>query len=112
MTREEYLATKKKLKQDITNIQIEANSKIEPINKDIKSLDELYKKELLAQNPHIKIGNQFRYRNDKVWIADTLLDNYSNELKVKLNKVKKDGTNGNAVANGYGILITSLKEIE
>lgn len=111
MTKEEYIATKKKLKQDITNIQNEANTKMEPIKEDIRALEETYKQELLSQNPHIKVGSQFRYGKDKVWIVDIKLDNYFNELKVTLNKVKKDGTNGNAVANGYGASITSLKEI-
>ena len=111
MTKEEYIATKNKLKQDITNIQIEANDKMKPIEEDIKALEEAYKQEFLSQNPHIQIGNQFKYGKDKVWIVDIKLDNFSSELKVLLNKVKKDGTNGNAIANSYGVSIISLKEI-
>lgn len=111
MTEKEYITTKKKLKQNITDIQNEANNKIVPIEEDIKMLEETYKQELLTQNPHIQIGKQFKYRADKVWIVDIKLDTWSNELKVTLNKVKKDGTNGNAIANGYGASITSLKEI-
>ena len=112
MTKEEYIAQVKNLHEQIKQIENEATIKKAPIKSNLETLQETYKQELLAKNPHIQIGNQFRYRKDKVWITDIVLDSYSLDLKVKLNKVKKDGTNGNAVANGYGASITSLKEIK
>jgi len=111
MTKEEYLAQRNNLRAQIKQIENDAQAKKAPVQFDLETLQETYKQELLTQNPNIKIGNQFRYGKDLVWITDIILDSYSIELKVKLNKVKKDGTNGNAVANSYGAAITSLKEL-
>ena len=111
MTKKEYKERRDELDQIIRAINLETKQLIGPIDDQKQELYNQYLVQLLTENPHIKIGAQFRYGNDKVWIHEILLDHYSYELKVKLNKVKKDGTNGNASANSYGTSITNLKEI-
>ena len=111
MTKEEYKEQENVLNQMIRTIEIETKQLIGTIKDQKEELKQTFISELLAQNPHIKIGAQFRYGKDKVWIYEILLDPFRYELKVKLNKVKKDGTNGNASANSYGTSITNLKEI-
>ena len=111
MTKEEYKEQEKELSQIIRTIELETRQLIEPIKDQKEALKQTYLNELLLQNPHIKIGAQFLYGSEKVWICEIILDPYSYELKVKLNKVKKDGTNGNTSANSYGTSISNLKEI-
>lgn len=111
MTREEFIKSKIKLETKANELKLELRKQLEPIDNDLQKLKQEYLNELLSQNPHIKVGTQFLYGKDKVWIHEILLDHYSYELKVKLNKVKKDGTNGNASANSYGTSITNIKEI-
>ena len=111
MTKEEYKERENVLNQMIRKIELETKQLIEPIKDQKEELKQTYINELLTQNPHIKIGAQFRYGKDKVWICEILLDLFGYELKVKLNKVKKDGTNGNASASLYGTSITNLKDI-
>ena len=112
MTKEEYIKQKDELNSQVVAIKKEAQAKINPIEADLMRLKNNYLQFLLDQNPHIKIGNQFKYGKDLVWIYDIYLDSYSIDIKVRLNKVKKDGTNGNATANSYGTAITSLKPIQ
>ena len=111
MTREEFIKSKIELETKVHELKLELKKRIEPINISLQSLKQTYLNELLLQHPHIKLGAQFLYGKEKVWINEVILDNYTYELKVKLNKVKKDGTNGNASSNSYGTSITNLKEI-
>ena len=111
MTKKEYKERENVLNQMIRTIELETKQLIEPIKDQKEELKQTYLNELLAQNPHIKIGAQFRFGNDKVWIYEIFLDPWHLDLNVKLNKVKKDGTNGNASASSYGTSITNLKDI-
>lgn len=111
MTKDEYITQRGVLRAKLKQIEDEATAKKAPVHFDLETLQEAYKQELLTLNPNIKIGNQFRYAKDLVWITDIKLDPYRIELIVKLNKVKKDGTNGNTVVDSYGVPITLLKEI-
>lgn len=111
MTKEEYKERENVLNKMIRTIELQTRELIEPIKVKKQELKQTYLTELLAQNPHIKTGAQFNYGKYKVWIYEILLDPLSHELKVRLNKVKKDGTNGNASADSYGTSITNLKEI-
>lgn len=111
MTREEFIKSKIELETKFHELKLELKKRIEPIDISLQSLKQTYLNELLLQHPHIKLGAQFLYSKEKVWISEVTLDSYTYELKVKLNKVKKDGTNGNASADSYGTSITNLKEI-
>lgn len=112
MLKKQYKATYEKLQSQIRKIKEEAKAKVLPIEADLQLLEQNFIQELLAQNPHIEVGKQYKYHNELVWITEILLNHYDLELKVKLNKVKKDGTNGMASANSYGTSINSLQPIK
>lgn len=111
MIKEEYKERTEVLDGMIETIKLETDKLIAPITKQKRELHNQYLTQLLTENPHIKIGAQFQYGNDKVWIYEIFLDSWSLDLKVKLNKVKKDGTNGNSSANSYGTSVSNLKKI-
>ena len=110
MTKEDFIKSRIELETKAHKLKLQLEKELEPINTNLKKLEQEYIDYLLSQNPHIKIGAQFTCGKDKVWVYEILLDHWTVDLKVKLNKVKKDGTNGNASANTYGTSITNLKE--
>lgn len=65
----------------------------------------------LKQEANIEIGDRVMYRGNKCWIYEFSIDYFNKGLVAKLKKVKKDGTNGEQLANSSGTLVDRLTRI-
>ena len=88
----------------------ELSKQINIVNNDKKLLRKSYI-EFLKQENNFQIGDRVKYNGTLSWIYDFELNYFNNKLVAKLKKVKKDGTNGEQIANSYGADIEDLKRI-
>ena len=88
----------------------ELSKQINIVDNDKKLLRESYI-EFLKQEANIEIGDRVMYRGNKCWIYEFSLYYFNKGLAAKLKKVKKDGTNGEQIADSHGRNVEDLKRI-